>query len=100
MASDRIEKDERWAISLRHEIEDAEVELTTVLAYASLTVAVLLNLKVGDILPCDFAGQVTVLTEDVPLLRGHFGTSRGQQAVKIEERLMARNSRRSRAQSS
>ena len=29
VASDRVEKDERWAVSLREEIEDAEVQLTT-----------------------------------------------------------------------
>ena len=38
-------------------------------------------------LPCDFTGKVTVLAEDVPVFRGSFGLSRGQQAVKVEERV-------------
>jgi flagellar motor switch protein FliM len=85
--SDRVEHDERWMISLREEIDDAEVELTTQLARANLSLAELLNLKAGDVIPCDFAGKVTLCAERVPVFRGSFGLSRGQQAVKIEERI-------------
>jgi len=51
-----------------------------------VTLAELLNLKAGDIVACDFSGKVTVLAESVPVFRGTFGISRGQQAVKVEER--------------
>jgi len=87
MASDRVDKDERWMHTLREEIEDAEVELTTLLGRASLTLGELLNLKPGDILNCDFTGKVLVMAEDVPMFRGSFGLSRGQQAIKFEERV-------------
>jgi flagellar motor switch protein FliM len=87
IASDRMEKDSRWSNLLRSEIEDADVQLKTLLGRAHLTLADLLNLKTGDILPCDFAGKVTLVAEDVPLFRGSFGLSRGQQAVKIETRV-------------
>jgi flagellar motor switch protein FliM len=86
VASDRVEKDERWMVCLREEIEDAEVQLTTRLGRASISLATLLNLKAGDVLPCDFVGQVAVLAEDVPVFRGRFGVAHGMQAVKIEER--------------
>jgi flagellar motor switch protein FliM len=85
--ADREEQDERWMHSLRDEIDDAEVELTTVLARGALTLAELVDLKAGDIVPCDFAGTVTVLAEQVPIFRGSFGLSRGQQAVKVEARV-------------
>jgi flagellar motor switch protein FliM len=85
--SDRVEQDERWMHSLRDEIDDAEVELTTVLARGALTLAELVDLKAGDVVPCDFAGTVTVLAEQVPIFRGSFGLSRGQQAVKVEARV-------------
>jgi len=91
VASDRVEKDERWMITLREEIEDAEVELTTRVGFTHISLATLLNLKPGDIVPCDFVGKVTVLAEDVPLFRGGFGLSRGQQAVKFEERIRRGN---------
>src|SRR5579883_1251936 len=91
VASDRVEKDERWMITLREEIEDAEVELTTLLGRTSVTLGELLNLKAGDILSCDFTGKVLVLAEDVPMFRGSFGLSRGQQAIKFEERVRRPN---------
>ena len=87
MASDRVDKDERWAHTLREEIEDAEVELSTLLGRTNITLAELLNLKPGDILNCDFTGKVLVLAEDVPMFRGSFGLSHGQQAIKFEEKV-------------
>ena len=39
IASDRVEKDERWMMCLREEMEDAEIELTTILGRSSLTLA-------------------------------------------------------------
>jgi len=87
VASDRVEKDERWMMCLREEMEDAEVELTTILGRSSITLADLLNMKVGDVLPCDFTGKVTVAAEDVPVFRGGLGVSRGRQAVKMQERI-------------
>jgi flagellar motor switch protein FliM len=87
MASDRVDKDERWMVTLREEIEDAEIELSTLLGRTSITLAELLNLKPGDILSCDFTGKVLVLAEEVPMFRGSFGLSRGQQAIKFEEKV-------------
>jgi flagellar motor switch protein FliM len=87
---ERLEKDERWSGRLREEIEDAEVELNTLLGRASVTLAQLLNLKPGDVLPCDFAGKALLLAGDVPLFRGSFGLSRGQQAIKVEENARAK----------
>jgi flagellar motor switch protein FliM len=87
MQSDRVEKDERWMHSLREEIEDATVDVTAHLGHASVTLSQLIDLKPGDILPCDFEGRVTLLAENVPLFRGTCGCSRGQHAVKIEERI-------------
>ncbi len=87
LQSDRAEHDERWMYALRDEIDDAEVELSTLLGRSALSLAEVLNLKPGDVIPCDFNGKVTVLAETVPMFRGAFGLSRGQQAVKIEERI-------------
>jgi flagellar motor switch protein FliM len=87
MTSDRIEHDERWAHSLKDEIDDAEVELSMLLGHSRVTLGDLLNLKAGDIVPCDFSGKVTVLAEQIPILRGTLGLSRGQQAIKVEDRI-------------
>jgi flagellar motor switch protein FliM len=87
VASDRVEHDERWMMALKEEIEDAEVELTTMLGRGRITMQQLVDLKAGDILPCDFNGRATVMAEEVPIFRGTFGVSHGQQAVQIEERV-------------
>ena len=87
MTSDRVEHDERWAHCMKEEIDDAEVDVSTTLGRCKISLATLLNLKAGDILPCDFSGKVTVCAETVPIFRGSFGVSRGQQAVKVEERV-------------
>jgi flagellar motor switch protein FliM len=92
MQSDRVENDGRWLHALRDEIDDAEIELSTHLGRSALTVADILNLKPGDVIPCDFTGAVTLLAESVPIFRGSFGVSRGQQAVKIEERVRRQRS--------
>ena len=91
VASDRVEKDERWMICLREEIEDADVQLRARLGSCNISLAALLNLKPGDIVPCDFAGQATLLAEDVPVFRGSFGVSHGLQAVKVEDRVSRNN---------
>jgi flagellar motor switch protein FliM len=82
-----VERDPRWSGALREELEEAQVELRMLLGNTSLTLADLLNLKPDDILPCDFNGKVTLCAQDLPVFRGSFGLSRGQQAMKIEERL-------------
>lgn len=87
VASDRVEHDERWVSALKEEIEDADIELTTMLGRAKVTMRQLMDLKAGDILPCDFTGRATVMAEDVPIFKGTFGVSNGQQAVQIEERV-------------
>lgn len=92
MQSDRMDRDEGWSQTLREEIEEAEIEIVPVLGRASLTVGGLVDLKPGDIIPCDFDGHVTLVAEGVPVARGSYGASRGQQAVKVTQRVTRRKS--------
>ena len=85
--SDRGSQDERWMASLKEGLQDAEVELSTVLGSGSIPLSQLVSLRPGDVVPCDFAGKATVLAEGVPLFRGSFGVSRGQQCVRYEHRM-------------
>ncbi len=93
VASDRVEHDVRWVQALKEEMADAEVELTTLLGRGRITMQQLMDMQPGDILPCDFTGRATVLAEDVPVFRGTFGVSHGQQAVQIEERVTRNKSK-------
>lgn len=85
IASDIADKDERWVISLREEINLAEVDLSCTLTEIKLPLGALLNLKEGDILPISMPDMVTLRAEDIPVLRGKVGESRGNKAVKIIE---------------
>jgi flagellar motor switch protein FliM len=85
--SDRMVRDDSWTQALREEIEEAEVDIVPVLGRASLSVGRLVDLKPGDVIPCDFDGNVTLYAEGVPVLRGSYGASRGQQAVKVTQRI-------------
>jgi flagellar motor switch protein FliM len=87
MQSDRVEQDDRWSHSLQHELEGAQVELRALLGTSTVTIADLMNLKAGDVLETDFTGMLTVLAEDIPILRGAYGNSRGQHAVKVSEKV-------------
>jgi flagellar motor switch protein FliM len=89
-APKRTDGAEFWTRQLREDLEDVEVQLVPVLGRASLSVGGLLALKPGDVIPCDFDGQVTLLSGGMPLLRGAYGASRGQQAVKVSGRIQQR----------
>lgn len=92
LQSDRTDGNENWSQTLREELEDVNVELVPFLGHATLTVGELLNLKPGDVIPCDFDGHATLLAEGVPFLRGTYGASRGQQAIKVVNRVTRRPS--------
>lgn len=85
MQSDRVEQDDRWSQTLKHEVGDAPVEVRALLGHTTITLSDLMSLRAGDVLTTDFSGTLTLMAEDIPVFRGTFGSSRGQQAVKIDE---------------
>jgi len=90
MQSDRVEQDDRWSQTLKQEVGDSAVEVRALLGNTTITLAQLLNMKAGDVLPTDFAGTLTLIAEDVPMFRGAYGLCKGQQAVKIGDLIRAR----------
>ena len=76
MQSDRVDHDDRWSRTLQHEVGDAVVEIRALLGRSTITLSDLINLRAGDVLTTDFAGELTVFAEDVPMFRGTFGLSR------------------------
>lgn len=83
--SDVSEIDERWATALREEIKTAPVELYSILTETNMTLRKVMQLIPGDIIPIDMPDRAIVFAEDIPLLRGQFGISRGNMAIKIKE---------------
>ncbi len=85
MQSDRADREERWSQLLRNELEDSEVDLVTRLGSISMTVSSLIDMRPGDIIPCDFDGRATVLSDGIPLFWGELGQQRGNQVVRVNE---------------
>ena len=83
--SDRSERDERWIIALREEMQSARVELSVSLGTAELPLRDMLTLKAGDIIPFELPPLVTVRAEDVPVFRGVYGMAGGNSAVQAVE---------------
>lgn len=81
--SDRVEKDESWTRALRLQLQDAEVELSSVLARRQISLRELSRLKVGDVIPIELSQSVPVQVEQLPLFSGEFGVHNGRNAVKV-----------------
>lgn len=93
IASDRVERDESWFAAVREQLENAEVEVAGLLAEKRVNLREVAKLKVGDILPIELPREVPLLVENVPLFRGEFGVSQGNNAIKIRHVRPADNAR-------
>lgn len=87
MASDRMEKDERWMKALQEEIRDAEVDLGVELVRRRISLKDLVHIKAGDVIPIKMPETVTVMIERVPCFRGQVGVSSNHYAVKILDKI-------------
>ncbi len=83
--SECSESDGRWLTALREEIRLAPVEVSCKLVELELSVAELLRLKPGDVLPMDMPERVTLYAEGIPAFHGRFGASQGRHAVQVIE---------------
>ncbi|MGB3393692.1 MAG: flagellar motor switch protein FliM [Stenotrophomonas sp.] len=81
--SDRNDRDESWGITLREQLNGAELELSSVIARRRLSLRDLTKLKVGDILPIDLMKEVPLCVEGIPVFTGEFGVANDHNAIKI-----------------
>ncbi len=81
--SDRNDRDESWGITLREQLNGAEVELSSVIARRRMSLRELTKLKVGDILPIDMLKEVPLCVEGLPVFTGEFGIANDHNAIKI-----------------
>lgn len=81
--SDRNDRDESWAVMLREQLDNAEVEISSVLTKRRMSLRELTRLKIGDILPIELPKQVPLCVEGIPIFTGEFGVANERNAVKI-----------------
>jgi flagellar motor switch protein FliM len=89
---DRDDSDSRWRTALRTEILDAPVNAYTVLVEKTLTVAQLLDMRPGDVLPVDMPERVTFVVEDIPVFYAKAGVSHGKRALRLLEKVTRQRS--------
>jgi flagellar motor switch protein FliM len=85
--SDRDDTDGRWENALRDEVKTADVELDVTLTNVDMNLRDVLDIKEGDVIPVEIPDLVTVCAEGVPVFRGRYGISHGNQAVKVVEQV-------------
>lgn len=83
--SDRGERDERWEQAMKEEVLNAELELSSVLGEATLSLQQLARLQIGDIVPIEIDDVIELKAEEMPICRGTLGTSNGNYAIKVDQ---------------
>ena len=73
-----------WTRSLQHQLYAKPVESVAVLCEKELTVAQLLSLSLGQVLPIDLSEPVRLMVDGVNLLSGRYGVRNGHYALKVE----------------
>ena len=91
--SDRGERDERWEQSMKEEIMNAELELSSVLGEVTLSLRQLARLQVGDVVPFEIEEIVELKAEEMPICRGTLGSSNGNYAIKVDQWLRQKKAR-------
>lgn len=83
--ADSAEPDNRWLHMLKRQVQDAEVNLTATLARAEQTLAQVLGLRVGDVIPMDIRPTLVADVDGVPIFDCRYGVLNGQYALKVEK---------------
>ena len=91
--SDRDDTDGRWGTALREEVKSATVNLDCTLTEVEMSLRDVVGMKAGDVISVEMPNLVTVSAEGVPVFRGKYGISRGNQAIKVVEQVSLPSSR-------
>ena len=73
-----------WGRSLQHQLYAKPVDSVAVLCEKELSVAQLLSLSLGQVLPIDLTAPVRLMVDGVNLLSGRYGVRNGHYALKVE----------------
>jgi flagellar motor switch protein FliM len=74
-----------WSRSLQHQLNSTPVESIAVLCEKEVTVAQLLSMSIGQVLPIDLGEPVRLMVDGVSLLSGRYGVRNGHYAIKVEQ---------------
>ena len=83
MQTDQVDVDHRWMNSVKEELKQAVVEIDSSMGHTKMTLADVLNLNEGDVIPIDMPDMVTVRAAKTPIFRGVLGNSNGKNSVQF-----------------
>ncbi|PCJ88920.1 MAG: flagellar motor switch protein FliM [Thiotrichaceae bacterium] len=83
MQTDQVDVDNRWTNSLKEELKQAPVEIDCLMSEIKLTLAEVLDLNEGDVIPIDMPDVVTIRAAKTPIFRGVLGNSNGKNSVQF-----------------
>ena len=86
----KLDIEKIWLSNLQRKIQEATVEIHGTIADTEVSLRDVFNLKPGDVIPVLMPEQVTLMVDDVPVFYGRFGVHKGHNAVKVINRLNAR----------
>ena len=70
------------------QLQSAQVSLVAKLGTATVTLADIVNMKPGDIIPLNVPELIEADVDDVGVLQGRYGVLNGRYALKVENFLM------------
>ena len=76
-----------WGHQIRRKLEGAQVELSAEFAEFQLTIAELISLQRGDIIPIGKPKDITAKVGDRAVFSCGFGVSQGRHAIRVEQKL-------------
>lgn len=88
LQSDQSNIDDRWGVSLREEVKNSEVDLTCTLTTVDMNLRDVMKMKEGDVISVEIPELTTVSAEGVPVFRGQYGVSKGNEAIKVVEQIV------------
>jgi len=77
----------KWRSRLRHDVQDARVDLRAVLAETQISLRDLTDAQPGDVIPIELPPTMKVYAGTQPVIEGAFGVSKGQNAVRVRRLL-------------
>lgn len=85
MQNEQSEDNKRWNSAIQDEVKQAVVEISSTMGHTRLTLAEVLDLNDGDVIPIEMPDLVTVRSGNVPVFRGVLGNSNGKNSVQFVE---------------
>lgn len=84
---DEVEVDKRWLQQLSQQLRAAEVELVAEFTHVQSSVADVLALRAGDVLPIELPEMIFGKVDGVPVMQCGYGTMNGQYSLRVERML-------------